>query len=82
MWRPSIHGPPFRYPPGFGYRRWSSGLFLPRTFIAPPFFYDNFMPLGLAQPPFGFRWIRYGPDLLLVDVTTGRIADVVYGVFW
>jgi len=50
--------------------------------LAPPYYYDNYAPLGLAPPPPGYRWIRYGPDLLLVDVTSGRIGDVVEGVFY
>jgi hypothetical protein len=28
-----------------------------------------------------FQWERYGPDLLLVDVSTGEVAEVVYGMF-
>jgi hypothetical protein len=26
--------------------------------------------------------VRYGPDLLLVDVNTGQVLDVAYGVFY
>ena len=81
-WHPGVHGPAFRYPPGFSYRRWSAGLILPSIFLSSLYFYDNYLPLGLAPPPAGYRWVRYGPDLLLVDVFTGRIADVVSGVFY
>jgi Ni/Co efflux regulator RcnB len=81
-WRPGIHGPAFHYPPGFGYRRWSTGLILPPIFLASPYYYDGYAPLGLGPPPPGYRWVRYGPDLLLVNVATGRIADVVDGVFY
>jgi Ni/Co efflux regulator RcnB len=81
-WRPSIRGPVYRYPPGFAYRRWASGGFLPPIFLAAPYFYDSFSTLGLGPPPPGYRWVRYGPDLLLVNVVTGRIADVVDGVFY
>jgi Ni/Co efflux regulator RcnB len=81
-WRPSIHGPAFRYPPGFAYRRWNTGAFLPPVFLAPPYYYVGYAPLGLGPPPAGYQWIRYGPDLLLVDTVTGRIADVVEGVFY
>jgi Ni/Co efflux regulator RcnB len=81
-WRSSIRGPAFRYPPGFGYRRWSTGAILPPIFLTAPYFYDGFAPLGLGPPPPGYRWVRYGPDLLLVNVVTGRVADVVDGVFY
>jgi len=26
--------------------------------------------------------VRYGPDLLMVSIRTGRIADVIYGAFY
>jgi Ni/Co efflux regulator RcnB len=81
-WRHSIHGPAFRYPPGFSYRAWASGAILPSIFLTPPYFYDGFAPLGLGPPPPGYRWVRYGPDLLLVNVVSGRIVDVVDGVFY
>jgi Ni/Co efflux regulator RcnB len=29
----------------------------------------------------GYQWVRYGPDLLLVDIATGQVVDVRYGVF-
>ena len=81
-WRPSIRGPLFAYPPGYGHRRWRTGEFLPPVFLASPYYYDDYAALELARPPLGYRWIRYGPDLLLVDVNSGRIGDVVDGVFY
>jgi Ni/Co efflux regulator RcnB len=55
---------------------------LPPVFLTAPYFYDGYSTLGLAPPPSGYQWVRYGPDLLLVNVRTGRIADVVDGVFY
>ena len=34
------------------------------------------------DPPYGYVWVRYGDDALLVDVDTGEILRVVYGVFY
>ncbi len=81
-WHHSIRGPAFRYPPGFSYRVWTTGSILPSVFLNPSFYYDGYAPLGLGPPPAGYRWVRYGPDLLLVNVISGRIADVVDGVFY
>ena len=81
-WHRAIRGPAFRYPPGFNYRHWSTGLILPPMFLSPPYYYDEYSPLGLGPPPAGYRWVRYGPDLLLANIVTGRIADVVEGVFY
>jgi hypothetical protein len=77
-----IHVDPFVYPHGFGYRRWVVGGILPPVFLAPAYFYADWAGLGMTAPPPGYQWVRYGPDLLLVDANTGQIADTVYGVFY
>jgi Ni/Co efflux regulator RcnB len=77
-----IHGSAFRYPPGFRYRRWSVGLLLPSLFLGSNYYYDSYRDLGVGAPPPGCRWVRYGPDLLLVDVRTRRVVDVIYGAFY
>lgn len=81
-WRHSIHAPVFRYPAGFAYRSWVTGAILPPVFLSGSYFYDDYATLGLGPPPAGYRWVRYGPDLLLVNVVSGRVADVVDGVFY
>jgi Ni/Co efflux regulator RcnB len=81
-WRPSLRGPGYTYPPGFRYRRWMAGAILPSVFLSSAYFYNNYPALGLAPPPPGYQWVRYGSDLLLVNVATGRIADVVDGAFY
>lgn len=77
-----IHRPGWVYPPGWAYRRWTIGLLLPRLFFSAPYYYDSWWEMGLEPPPPGYRWVRYGPDLLLVNVRTHRIADVVYNAFY
>jgi Ni/Co efflux regulator RcnB len=74
-------GRPWVYPPGWGYRRWAVGAVLPALFLAPAYYYANWADVGLTPPPPGFQWVQYGPDLLLVNVTTGEVVDVAYGVF-
>jgi Nickel/cobalt transporter regulator len=73
---------PFIYPSGWGYRRWVVGAVLPPLFLVPDYYYADWAPLGLAPPPPGYQWVRYGPDLLLVDLSTGQVADAVYGAFY
>ena len=77
----AVRGAQFRYPRGWGYRAWRRGEFLPRLFIAAPYFID-FAYLGLPRTPPGTRWVRYGPDALLIDVYDGRIVDVIYDAFY
>ena len=77
-----IHMRPFLYPPGFAYRRWEIGAALPPLFLVRDYWYADWAGLGLEPPPPGYQWVRYGPDLLLVNVITGQVADVAYGVFY
>jgi Ni/Co efflux regulator RcnB len=77
-----VHGNPFRYPRGYAYRRWTIGLLLPSLFLSSSYYYSDYNTLGVGPPPLGYRWVRYGPDLLMVSTRTGRIADVIYGAFY
>jgi Ni/Co efflux regulator RcnB len=76
-----IRGPAWVWPPGWAYRRWTVGAFLPGLFLTNTFFWNDWATLGLPAPPPGFRWVRWGPDLVLVQVSNGRIVDIAYGVF-
>ena len=77
-----IRGPIFHYPRGYSYRRWGIGAILPHIFLSSYYYWTDWRALGLLPPPPGYVWVRYGPDLLLVNRYTGRIADVIYGAFY
>jgi Ni/Co efflux regulator RcnB len=81
-WHSRVTGARFVYPPGYAYRRWHRGERIPAVFLAPPYFYASVALAGLSAAPPGYRWVRYGTDLLLVDMATGRVEDVAYGVFF
>jgi Ni/Co efflux regulator RcnB len=74
-----VHLAPFVYPNGWAYRRWAVGAILPPLFLAPAYYYTDWATLGLEAPQPGFQWVRYGPDILLVNVATGAVVDVVEG---
>jgi len=76
-----IPGPRFAYPPGWRYRQWGIGARLPPLFLAPNYYFQGWAALGLEAPVPGYAWVRFGPDLLLVNLTTHEVEDVVYGVF-
>lgn len=77
-----VHGPRWRYPAGWRYRRWTVGAALPALFLSLAYRYDDYDRLGLSGPPWGYRWVRFGPDLLLVEERSGRVTDVIYGAFY
>jgi hypothetical protein len=51
------------------------------SLIVGAYFIDDFLGAGLGEPAYDQRWIRYGTDALLIDTRTGRVLDVVYGVY-
>jgi len=75
-------GPTFFYPPGYAYRRWAVGALLPGLFLGSTYYFDDWRGLGIDRPPPGRRWLRYGPDLVLVNMRTRRIEDVIPDVFY
>jgi Ni/Co efflux regulator RcnB len=72
---------PYRYPYNWSYRSWRVGERLPFLFLSDGY-YIEFGPYGLPRPPYGYRWVRFGPDVLLVNVYTGEIVEVVYDIFY
>ncbi|HEY4265558.1 MAG TPA: RcnB family protein [Micropepsaceae bacterium] len=77
----AVRGSAFSYPRGWDYRHWDRGQFLPSVFLATPYYFDYGL-LGLPPPPPGARWVRNGPDALLVNVYNDRILDVIYDAFY
>ena len=76
--------PRYYEPRGYGnrYRRWSPGyridpFYYGRSYwIADPFYYR-------LPPAYGYyRWVRYYDDVLLVDIRSGLIADIIHDFFW
>ena len=37
---------------------------------------------SLPIPPIGYEYVRVGDDVLLVDMFSGRVVQVIYDVFW
>ncbi len=72
----------FRYPPGYAYRSWGIGQSLPRAFFSSAYYFTDHSALGLDSPPYGYQWVRYGPDVMLVNIRTGEILDVINNVFY
>jgi Ni/Co efflux regulator RcnB len=73
---------PYYWPSGYGYRTWYPHEYLPFVFLNATWFLNNYYYYDLPAPPYGYRWVRYGPDALLVNVYSGEVVDVVYGVFY
>lgn len=69
-------------PHGYYYKRWVYGQVFPTIFWTQNFWLTDYYSFGLDNPPYGYVWVRYGPDALLVNVYNGQILSVEYGVFY
>jgi Ni/Co efflux regulator RcnB len=69
-------------PAGWYAHRWVYGETLPVAWYGSNYWIVDFSLFGLIYPPYGYEWIRVGDDALLVDIDTGIILRVDYGVFY
>ena len=73
---------PYARPSGWFYNRWVYGQIFPRIFWTTDYWLTDYWGYGLIDPPYGYVWVRYGDDAVLVNVQTGLILRVVYNVFY
>jgi Ni/Co efflux regulator RcnB len=71
----------YHRPRGWVARRWAYGQVLPRAYWAAPYILADYWLFGLEVPPVGYEWVRDDTDAILVNVSTGQILQVEYGVF-
>jgi Ni/Co efflux regulator RcnB len=72
---------PYRRPPGWVARHWAYGQILPHAYWTPQYLIADYWLFALEVPPAGCEWVRDDTDALLVDIATGEILQVEYGVF-
>jgi len=69
-------------PRGFYYRHWGYGDRLPYGWFSRDFWIADFWAYGLPDAPYGYEWVREGPDAVLVNVYDGEVVEVEYGIFY
>jgi len=77
-----FRGGVYHRPPGFRYRRWNFGDFLPSLYWGSSYWINDFGYYDLMPPPVGTVWVRYGDDAVLIDRFTGEVIQVEYGIFF
>lgn len=71
----------YHWPRGYRYQRYARGGRISSVYFSPDYYIVDYDYYGVDAPPADYEWIRYGPDLMLVDIISGDIANVIYGVF-
>ena len=72
---------PYRRPAGWHAHHWGYGEILPRAYWAPQYLISDYWLFALEVPPAGYEWVRDDTDALLINIDTGEILQVEYGVF-
>ncbi len=81
--RGAITTAPYVRPSGWYYRRWTYGQALPAMFWGRNYWISSWGEFRSSwRRHFGYQWVRYGDDAILVDASTGQILQVQYGVFY
>lgn len=72
------------YAPVYNYRysRIGLGFHLGRSFYTDRYWINDPWRYRLPQVYGPYRWVRYYDDVLLVDIRSGQVVDVIYDFFW
>ncbi len=68
-------------PFGWGYQPFYAGYRMWPSYYGNQFWIDPAL-YGLPYPPPGAAWVRYYNDVLLIDLYSGTVLDVIPGFFW
>jgi hypothetical protein len=67
---------------GYSYSRLRVGFFLDSVFFGNQYWINDPWSYRLPDVYGPYRWVRYYNDVLLVDVYSGEVVDVIYDFFW
>ena len=65
-----------------GYSRLSIGFFINSGFYGQSYWINDPWQYRLPQVYGPYRWVRYYDDVLLVDIYSGEVVDVIHNFFW
>jgi Ni/Co efflux regulator RcnB len=80
--RSTYKRPAYVGPRGYAYRPVAVGHRFDRAYYGDRYWVRNYSTYRLPAPRAGHRWIRYGNDVLLVNVSTGRVVTAYNSFFW
>ena len=79
LFRSGAYYSPYR---NYRYNRLSIGIVLDSLFYSNRYWLNDPYQYRLPHAPYGTQWVRYYNDVVLVDVYTGEVIDVIENFFW
>jgi len=80
--RNDFRRPAYVGPRGYAYRPVAIGHRFDRGYYGRQYWVNDYARYRLPAPGRNARWVRYGNDVVLVDVRNGRVLRVNNGFFW
>jgi len=71
---------PYGY--GYGYQTFGVGIYLDAPFYGTDYWINDPYDYRLPEAYGDTRWVRYYNDVVLVDIDTGEVLDVIHNFFW
>ena len=66
----------------YSYSRLSIGFFLDRGFYGNNYWVNDPWQYRLPEVYGPYKWVRYYDDVILVDIYSGEVVDVIHNFFW
>jgi hypothetical protein len=79
VFRRGAYYAPYR---NYSYNRLGIGVVLDSLFFGRNYWISDPYSYRLPASPPGTQWVRYYDDVVLVDVYSGEVLDVIYDFFW
>jgi Ni/Co efflux regulator RcnB len=80
--RDAYRRPAYAGPRGYQYRPIAVGHRFERQYYGNQYWVNDYSTYRLPAPARNARWIRYGNDVALVNIRTGRVLQVYNRFFW
>lgn len=77
-----FRGPRYVGPRGYAYRPVTVGYRFQPTYYGSRYVVSDWGRYRLPRPMAYHQWVRYGNDVVLVNIRTGRVAQVHRSFFW
>ncbi len=66
----------------YRYRSFSPGVRIGVGYYAPRYYVNDYGRYRLPRPGFNQRWVRHYNDVLLIDIRSGYVVDVIRNLYW
>lgn len=76
------HRPAYVGPRGYRYRPVAVGYRFTPAYYHSRYWITDYARYRLPPPGYGHRWVRYGNDVVLISINSGRVLRIYTSFFW